>query len=117
MGRYNNLCLSRSKTKEMSIQRKSTASSKHIPTVNPGASRVVAMCILGVTICSDLKMDQHITRLLSTASSTLFRHVAIERATNRHITSNRTCYHILTCVVGILQQPEQRHNRGSTLPN
>src|SRR6218665_4076611 len=54
------------------MQRKSTASSKHIPTIIPGASRVDAMCILGVTICSDLKMDQHITRVLSTASFTLF---------------------------------------------
>src|SRR6218665_1042044 len=69
----NNLCLNRSKTKEMIIQRKSTASSKKQSDNHPGCVHGIhAMCILGVIICYDLKMDQHITRVLSTASSTLF---------------------------------------------
>jgi len=46
----NNLCLNRSKTKGMIIQRKSATTSSHIPTIIPGASRVDAMCVLGVTI-------------------------------------------------------------------
>src|SRR6218665_476347 len=44
-----------------------TRSSNH-----SGAIRVVSLCILGVTISSDLKMDQHINRVLSSASSSLY---------------------------------------------
>src|SRR6218665_3514718 len=65
----NNLRLNRSKTKEMIVAKKGTT--RHIPTVFPGAIRVEALSILGVTISSDLKMDQHINRVLSSASSSL----------------------------------------------
>ena len=45
---------------------------KLVPAIIPGAIRVESLCILGVTISSDLKMDQHINRVLSSASSSLY---------------------------------------------
>jgi len=54
----------------MIVAKKGTT--RHIPTVFPGAIRVEALSILGVTISSDLKMNQHINRVLSSASSSLY---------------------------------------------
>src|SRR6218665_2873088 len=45
---------------------------KLVPAIIPGAIRVESLCILGVTIRSDLRMDQHINRVLSSASSSLY---------------------------------------------
>src|SRR6218665_4013359 len=76
MGRYDRRCcvinlrLNQSKTKEMIVAKKGTT--KHIPTAFPGTIRVEALSILGVTISSDLKMDQHINRVLSSASSSQY---------------------------------------------
>src|SRR6218665_1027775 len=45
---------------------------RHISTVFLGAIRAEALSILGVTISSDLRMDQYINRVLSSASSSLY---------------------------------------------
>src|SRR6218665_1477919 len=53
----NNLRLNHTKTKEMIIWKIGTT--KLVPAIIPGAIRVESPCMLGVTISSDLKMDQH----------------------------------------------------------
>src|SRR6218665_1432790 len=64
----NNLRLNHTKTKEMIIRKRGTA--KLVPAIIPGAIRVESLCIVGVTISSDLKMDQHLNRVLSSALHT-----------------------------------------------
>ena len=66
MGRQNNLQLNHTKTKEMIIRKRGTT--KLVAAIIAFALRVESLCILRVTISSDLNMDQHINRVLSSAS-------------------------------------------------
>ena len=63
----NNLLLNHTNrpTKEMIIRK--IGITKLVPAIIPGAIRVESLCILRVSISSDLKMDQHINRVLSSA--------------------------------------------------
>lgn len=67
----NSLRLNEFRTKHMLVSRK-LISTRHIPIIVKGATRVESMSLQGATISSDLRMDWHISRVLSTASTSLY---------------------------------------------
>jgi len=113
----NNLRLNHTKTKEMIIWKRGTT--KLVPAIIPGAIRVESLCILGVAISSDLKMDQHINRVLCLIIIIRPRHASIKgiicrlsppRRPSHHSVQRHVC---IPCMVGICQCTEQRQDRSS----
>jgi hypothetical protein len=56
----------------MIVARKNLGKMMIIPAIIPGAERVDSMRILGVTISSNLKMNQHLKSVIASASSSLY---------------------------------------------
>src|SRR6218665_3327731 len=67
----NNLRLNSSKTREMIVSRRGNEGIT-VPAIVVGAIRVEAMKILGVTLTSDLKIKEHLKKVLSSAASSIY---------------------------------------------
>src|SRR6218665_3250982 len=104
----------------MIIQKRGTI--KLVPAIIPGAIRVESLCILGVTIGSDLKMDQHINRSCPLPHHQRPQHASIKGIICRLSPPRRPSHHSLQChvripcMVGICQRTEQRQDRSSNKP-
>src|SRR6218665_1635117 len=96
-----------------------TRSSNH-PGCNQGR---VTIRILGVTISSNLKMDEHINRVLSSASPSLYALSTLRskglpadslRLVARGPSHHSVQRHVrIPCMVGICQRTEQRQDRSA----
>src|SRR6218665_4088565 len=67
----NNLRLNSSKTREMIVSRRGNEGIT-VPAIVVGAIRVEAIKILGVTLTSDLKIEEHLNKVLSSAASSIY---------------------------------------------
>ncbi len=68
----NNLCLNPNKTREPIVVRKGQKSIISPSLIIPGTSRVSSIRVLGVTVSSDLGMEQHLDEVLATCASSTY---------------------------------------------
>ena len=66
----NNLRLNPNKTKEMVVVKRGSKTA--LPPPTPGIERVASLKVLGVTLQHDLRMEAHISEVLSSCSSSLY---------------------------------------------
>src|SRR6218665_3727109 len=78
----NNLRLKSSKTREMIVSRRGNEGMT-VPAIVVVAIRVEAMKILGVTLTSDLKIEEHLNKVLSSAASSISEVTALQARHSR----------------------------------